>query len=179
MYNKSLWCALLRASISKFDAKEHFTAPHTILFYQHLIHFIFLFLNSKNITQPNLIPYFGHLTVRNTVPFPLAVLSWCAIQFSVFYKMKLQSRTLNLGHTALVPASLPSNVVLQWFFGRIAQVRAQHWKEEGKGRRAQLVDVIPSIDPSSNVTNCRKVVDFAFFWEYKNHWTNSHFYKGH
>ena len=64
-------------------------------------------------------------------------------------------------------------------FGRIVQVRAQHWKEEGKGRRAQLVDVIPSINPSSNVTNCRKVVDFAFFWEYKNHWTNSHFYKGH
>ena len=115
-YDKSLWRALLRASISQFDAKEtskeDFTAPHTILFYQHFIHFIFLFLNSKHITQPNLIPYFGHLTVTNRVPLPLAVLSWCAIQFSVFYKMKLQSRTLNLGHAALVPAFLPSNVVL-------------------------------------------------------------------
>ena len=39
---------------------------------------------------------------------------------------KLQSGTLNLGHTALIPVFLSSNVVLSWFFGGIVQVRGHY-----------------------------------------------------
>ena len=41
----------------------------------------------------------------------------------------LQSRTLNLGHTALVPAFLTSSVVLLWFSVELSNVEG-----EGKGR---------------------------------------------
>ena len=47
-------------------------------------------------------------------------------------RRRLQSLTLNLGHTALIPVFLSSNVVLKWFFGGIVQVRGQHWGEREK-----------------------------------------------
>ena len=47
-------------------------------------------------------------------------------------RRRLQSLTLNLGHTALIHVFLSSNVVLKWFFGGIVQVRGQHWGEREK-----------------------------------------------
>ena len=44
----------------------------------------------------------------------------------------LQSMTLNLGHIALIPVVVSSNVVLKWFFGGLVQVRGQHWEEKEK-----------------------------------------------
>ena len=44
----------------------------------------------------------------------------------------LQSLTLNLGHIALIPVFISSNVVLKWFFGGVVQVRGQHWEEKEK-----------------------------------------------
>ena len=44
----------------------------------------------------------------------------------------LQSMTLNLGHIALIPVFISSNVVLKWFFGGLVQVRGQHWEEKEK-----------------------------------------------
>ena len=40
--------------------------------------------------------------------------------------------TLNLGHIALIPVFVSSNVVLKWFFGGLVQVRGQHWEEKEK-----------------------------------------------
>ena len=69
----------------------------------------------------------------------------------------LQSMTLNLVHIALIPDFVSSNVVLKWLFDGLVQVRGQHWKEKEKEGRAQHVNVIPPIDPSSNVTDCSSV----------------------
>ena len=69
----------------------------------------------------------------------------------------LQSMILNLGHIALIPVFVSSNVVLKGFFDGLVQVRGQRWKEKEKEGRAQHVNVIPPIDPSSNVTDCSSV----------------------
>ena len=70
--------------------------------------------------------------------------------------------THNQGHSSWVTLlwylsfSIPM-LFCNRFFGGIVQVRGQHWKEQGKGGRAQgaqHVNVIPSIDPSAYVTDC-------------------------
>ena len=65
--------------------------------------------------------------------------------------------TLNLGHTELIRVFLSSNVVLNWFLVELSRFEANIEGKGEKGGRAQDVNVIPSIDPSSNVTDCRYV----------------------
>ena len=65
----------------------------------------------------------------------------------------LQSMTLNLGHIALIPVFVSSNVVLLGFRWTCPSSRPV-LRGKGKRGREQHVNVIPSIDPSSNVTDC-------------------------
>ena len=66
----------------------------------------------------------------------------------------LQSRTLNSGHTALIPVFLSSSCFIMIFSVELSQVRGQHWKGHGKEGWRPHVNVIRLIDPSSNVTDC-------------------------
>ena len=57
--------------------------------------------------------------------------SWLRANYSPVQPY-LQSMTLNLGHIALIPVFVSSNVVLKWFFGGLVQVRGRHWEEKEK-----------------------------------------------
>ena len=65
--------------------------------------------------------------------------------------------TLNLDHTDLIPVFFSSNIVLNWFLVELSSLEANIEGKGEKGGRAQDANVIPSIDPSSNVTDCRYV----------------------
>ena len=68
----------------------------------------------------------------------------------------LQSVTLNLGHTALIPAFLDLlQCCLVTVFRWNCSSSRPTLRGKEKGGRAQHVNVIPSIDPSFNVTDCR------------------------
>ena len=69
------------------------------------------------------------------------------LQFSFyctgFFKIKLQSRTHSMGQTPLVPpfpfpVMLYNDIMVFWY---ICLFQGQHWKEEGKGRGAQHINV--------------------------------------
>ena len=74
-------------------------------------------------------------------------------------KMVPRSHTYNQGQSTWVTLlwylsfSLPMQFC-NGFFRGIVQVRGQHWNRQGKGGWAQHFKDIPSIDPSSNVTDC-------------------------
>ena len=76
----------------------------------------------------------------------------------------LQSMTLNLGHIALIPVFVSSSVVLKWFFGGPCPSSRPTLEGKGKRGRAQHVNVIPSIDPSSNVMDCSSVNKHFIIW---------------
>ena len=72
----------------------------------------------------------------------------------------------NQGHSTWVTLlwylsfSLPM-LFCKCFFCRLVQFWGQLWKGEWKGGQAQHVNVVPSIDPSSNVTDWRQRVTLS------------------
>ena len=82
--------------------------------------------------------------------------SWLRAKYFLVWPY-LQSMTLNLAHIALIPVFVSSSVVLKWFFGGPCPSSRPTLGGKGKRGRAQHVNVIPSIDPSSNVMDCKSV----------------------
>ena len=82
------------------------------------------------------------------------------------HSTSIQSVTLNLGHTALIPVFLSSNVVLWWFFGGIVQVRGRQWGERKKEvahnmstlflQLIQVLVIVACISPRIMILTARK-----------------------
>ena len=81
----------------------------------------------------------------------------------------LQSMTLNLGHIALIPVFVSSNVVLKWFFDGLVQVRGQHWEEKEKEVEhnmstlfLQLIQLLTSWIEAQSISILKRGENFIF-----------------
>ena len=95
----------------------------------------------------------NHVQEKNKKKYPLFNKHQTCQDMTCQYKaeLKLQSRTLNLGHTApgtYFSLSQSCLVMVVLFLVELSNSRPT-LKGEGKRRRAQNVNIIPSIDPSS------------------------------
>ena len=80
-------------------------------------------------------------------------------------KKKRELRTLNLGHTALICCTCLS--LFQCCFVMGVQVRGQQWKEQGKGERAQHVNIIQLTQVLMSQIGALRLSRWTFWWTYR------------